>query len=216
MRPYTYLLNGSKKKELAQQLGIQEQDKVIVIGSTHDKEEATLLDLFTPLLEKEPDLKLLFLPRHPERFRHVEELLAKQPYPYALFSAKRPLSTARLVLIDQMGVLPLCYQLAQLALVGGSFFPGVGGHDVLEPTRFGIPVLFGPYMETQVELTRLVMSAGAGSQVRLDQLQTAVETLLSDGQKRQAMSRQGLVLGAKARGVATRHWEVFSSSSFGC
>ena len=209
-------LTASKKKELAQQLGIQQHEKVIVIGSTHEKEEEKLLSLLAPLLAKEPHLKLLFLPRHPDRFRHVKALLADQPYSYALFSAKCPLFTARLVLVDQMGLLPLCYQIAYLALVGGSFVPGVGGHDIFEPARLGIPVLFGPYMETQVELTRLILDAGAGKQVRLDQLQIAVEKLLLDQKKRQTMSYQGLCLGAKVGGVAVRHWNAFAKKSLCC
>jgi len=77
-----------------------------------------------------------------------------------------------------MGKLNECYQIADLAIVGGSFTPNVGGHNIFEPIAFGTPVLFGPYMHNQPDLEEIVLTSGAGIQIKIEQLsETLVELL---------------------------------------
>jgi 3-deoxy-D-manno-octulosonic-acid transferase len=147
-------------------LGITSTDSVLVIGSTHHPEEEELLTALAPLL---PSLKILLVPRHPERFDAVASLLERKSIPYHRYSNPAP-ATANLILIDAMGQLNFCYQIANLAIVAGSYGSQIGGHNIFEPIQQSIPVFFGPHMHAQQELKDLVLSYQAGKEVPLDQL----------------------------------------------
>lgn len=162
-------LTASALAEWKRELKIQPQDRVITIGSTHDPEEEQL----TQALADIPNLKILLVPRHPERF----EALAKR-YPATYSKREQLTGEERIILIDAMGVLPTCYQLSELAIVGGSFVDHIGGHNILEPIQCGIPVLFGPYMAAQKEMVNLVRSGKAGAQVLLSDVPSAVQKIL--------------------------------------
>ncbi len=157
--------------EWKRELKIQPQDRVITIGSTHDPEE----DQLTRALADIPNLKILLVPRHPERF----EALSKR-YPATYSKLEQLTGEERIILIDAMGVLPTCYQLSELAIVGGSFVDHIGGHNILEPIQCGIPVLFGPYMAAQKEMVDLVRSGKAGAQVSLSDVPSAVQKILEN------------------------------------
>lgn len=107
------------------------------------------------------------------------------------------------ILIDAMGLLRKCYQLADVAIVAGSYTPRVGGHNVLEPSWYGVPVVFGPYMQNQPDLVDLVHEYSAGLQVPMDQLPRVIDELFTDADKRKALGEGGLRLVGDVHG-ATR------------
>ena len=150
------------KECFKKELGVQKADSIITLGSTHGGEEALLIDALFPLLEKHQDLKLLVVPRHPERFHKV----------------KTSYHSSRVIVVDQMGILSQCYSVSCIAIVGGSFVKHVGGHDIFEPAKIGVPTVFGPYMHKQKDLVHLLVSSGGGMQVSLDMLTDAVDRLL--------------------------------------
>ncbi|MDP1834833.1 MAG: 3-deoxy-D-manno-octulosonic acid transferase [Chlamydiales bacterium] len=171
---------------LKARLGVVESDRVLTAGSTHDPEEKLLIDSCRILWAKHPNLKLLLVPRHPERFEEVANLLTKEGISFGRYSAGVALNPDdRVVLIDTTGVLKECYQISELAIVAGSYTERVGGHNLLEPCHYGIPVLFGPHMQSQPELERLVLEAKAGIQVQPDDLPAAIDSLLDSAEKRE-------------------------------
>lgn len=192
------------KDKWQKDLGLEIHDRVITIGSTHETEEENILTTLMPLLKKFPTLKILIAPRHPERFSSIAALLEKKNIPFSLFSDKNP--TQPITLINAMGILSICYQLSEIAIVGGSFISHVGGHNVFEPAALGIPTLFGPHMFGQKDLVDLVLQAGAGKQVTLDQLAEEVDALLSHPQP--AMREAGLHLAEEMHGATGRTWEA--------
>ena len=157
------------KAAWAERLSICPGDRVITLGSTHDPEEELLLDALASL-----PVKILIVPRHPARFEAVADLLRRKGIDHVRYSEGKLDPSQRVVLVDAMGILNTCYQLSELAIVGGSFTPGVGGHNIFEPASLGIPILFGPYMESQKDLTRLILEAPAGAQVSIEQLRPLV------------------------------------------
>ncbi len=162
-------LTPAARAQWLHDLKIKPTDRVITLGSTHNPEEEKLIAALADI----PNLKVLLVPRHPERF----EALSKH-YP-ATYSKCRELSgNERVILIDAMGLLPSCYQLSELAIVGGSFAEGIGGHNIIEPLQCGIPVLFGPHMETQKEMVALVLDGQVGRQVSLDEISSSVKEIL--------------------------------------
>ena len=190
------------KDEWRTSLAIAPNDRVLTIGSTHNPEEELLLDTIAPLLKKYPNLKILIVPRHPERFEQVATLLVKKGIDFSRYSSTTKNPDHRVILVDAMGILSACYQLSELAIVAGSFIPTVGGHNIFEPAALGVPVLFGPSMYSQKDLVELVTHAGAGRQVTLDNLTSTLDELLTYPSK--AMRDAGLCLANEVHGATTR------------
>jgi len=194
-------LSESDCRAYKRDLGIAEGDVVVTLGSTHEGEESPLLNIFRSLQRRLPNLKVLLLPRHPERFSRVGRLVAHYP---------------RVILVDRMGVLPKCYCISDLAVVGGSFVKGVGGHDIFEPMKMGVPTLFGPFMHNQRELVRLVTESGAGRSVPLEALHATLEELLSNAHLLHIMGEKGRRCAQTVMGSALRTWgkiEFFAKNS---
>lgn len=181
--------------EIRAKWGLTEQDRVLVAGSTHAGEEELMLDVFKKLSPAFPRLKLIIVPRHPERFNEVEKLLAHSPFKTAKLSLlENTKAPWQVLLVDKMGSLNLCYQLSHLAIVCGSYNSKVGGHNILEPCFFGKPVIFGPYMHTQLDLVDLVNEYQAGLQIASSQLSEKLHTLLSSNAEQQFLGGNGLKL----------------------
>lgn len=147
---------------------INDQDRVITLASTHDPEEKLLL----PLLNKH---KIFLAPRHPERIAKVQNILKEMNVSFCLLSNIDNLKDEKVILVDKMGFLNTCYQLSDLAIVGGSFIPKVGGHNILEPVFVNVPVFFGPYMWSQIELRDYTIRAKCGRQITLETVEKEIE-----------------------------------------
>lgn len=143
----------------------------IVVASTHAPEEEEILKSLSQQCHF-----LVLAPRHPERFEEIAQLLLKKKIPFFRWSEpdKRN-GEERVLLVDAMGRLPIIYSLSRLAIVGGSFTDKIGGHNVLEPTVYGLPVFFGPYTFRQTELVEHVLKEKIGKQVTLEELPFAIE-----------------------------------------
>ena len=206
------LLSPEKLLEWKQSLGIKNGDRVLVVGSSHDPEEKMLLDLLESLWNHFPALKVLLVPRHPERFSQVASLVQQYGIPFQRFSALNghP-ADSKLILIDAMGLLQKCYQIADVALVCGSFTQKVGGHNIVEPSWYGVPVLFGPYMHSQPELVELVRTYHSGQQVPADQLKNALQQLLENGDQRKVLGDAGLRLVNDMQGATRKTWQVLKT-----
>jgi 3-deoxy-D-manno-octulosonic-acid transferase len=190
-----------------QRLNITSDDFVFVIGSTHNPEEELFLKILKRLWIKHPHLKVLIAPRHPERFDAVAELLDRNKVIFSRLT-KGVSNNAQVLLIDTMGQLKTCYQLADLALVAGSYVTHVGGHNILEPCGYGVPVLFGPYMQSQPDLLNLVLDAKAGMQVPLELLEGSISSLIKNPERGKIIGEAGLQLIAQNQGASKRTFEA--------
>ncbi|MDZ4185396.1 MAG: 3-deoxy-D-manno-octulosonic acid transferase [Desulfuromonadales bacterium] len=143
-----------------------------ICGSTHDGEETALLQCYRSLLEQGAELALILVPRHPPRVPAVCELLSAANFHYrrrSQLTTESPLlAKGEVLLVDTLGELLSLYAASDVVFVGGSLVP-VGGHNLLEAALVSRPVIFGPYMHNFREIARLILSAGAGSQVQTAQ-----------------------------------------------
>ena len=132
--------------------------KTIVAGSTHEGEEESILKAFIAY-KKDVDSKLIIVPRHPERFSNVYELMKNYSKENSLsitkFSDKEDFE-ADMILIDSMGELNNIYAISDIAVLGGSFKADVGGHNPLEPAFFGCQIITGKHFFHQKELFKYV------------------------------------------------------------
>ena len=166
--------------------------RVLVAGSTHRGEEEVLLDVFQFLKSSIPDLLMILAPRHPQRFREVERLLKRKSVSYEKRSRLNgQLATwPDVIFLDTMGDLPAVYRLADVTFVGGSLID-VGGHNPMEPARWGKPVIFGPYMTNFSDIAREMKTRGAGIEVQdREGLIQEITSLLNDPQKAQRIGER--------------------------
>ncbi|NIV17074.1 MAG: 3-deoxy-D-manno-octulosonic acid transferase [Woeseiaceae bacterium] len=178
---------------------------VWIAASTHDQEEEHVLDAHRQSLESHPDLLLVLVPRHPERFAQVRDLVTKEGFECVSRTEKRHCdATTQVFLGDTMGELPLFYAASDIAFVGGSLVP-VGGHNLLEPAALGIPVISGPHVFNAQEIADMFVDLGACCMVAdADELAKAVSGLVSDADKAADLGARGMEILQKNRGALGR------------
>lgn len=132
--------------------------EVIVAGSTHAGEEQSILEAFVQY-RKNHDAKLIVVPRHPERFSSVYELIEKtakeNEFSSHKFSEDQTFDSD-IILIDKMGELNNIYAISDIAILGGAFKDDVGGHNPLEPAHFACKIITGKHFFHQKELFKYV------------------------------------------------------------
>lgn len=135
------------------------QRPVVILASTHEGEEASLIDSLELLKEDFPNLLTIIAPRHPQRFESVAKLLDRCELPFARRSDCLPEANTRYWLLDTIGELKRFYGLANVAFVGGSLVP-VGGHNPLESALWQCPVVTGPHLENFEAMAKAMQRAG--------------------------------------------------------
>lgn len=179
------------------------QQPVMTISCTHAPEEELLIDAL-----QNTNWFIILVPRHPERFEEVAQILTRKKIPFFRWSQsglKR--GGERVLLVDAMGQLPICYSLSRLALVAGSYIDRIGGHNVLEPCLYGTPVIFGPYTYAQREFADRAIELGAGARISIEQLKTFIENFPSMEKK---MRVAALQLVQNGRGSTARTLDVIA------
>ena len=148
-------------KQLRERFGTNR--RIFLAASTREGEEALLLDAMKDL--HIPDLLLVIVPRHPQRFTEVASLIEQRGLPFLRRSANQTIpASIQIVLGDSMGEMFAYYAAADLAFIGGSLLP-YGGQNLIEACAVGTPVLVGPHTNNFAEATRLAIDAGAALQV---------------------------------------------------
>ena len=202
-------------EQLRQRFHIPSDLSVWAAGSTHTGEDEDVTQAFSNVLEEGGECLLILAPRHPERCRTVRDMLEKRGFQVVLRSqideVDAPLQSGYILLIDTIGELVKFYALADLVFVGGSLVE-VGGHNILEASALGKPVLFGPHMANFKEISSQILGAGGGLQVPdAAGLAAAVKELLANPAKRQQYGAKGLALVEKNTGATQRTLEVLES-----
>ena len=178
------------------------QTPVWMAASTHPEEEPMVLDAHRRLLREFPQTLLLWAPRHVERFEPVARTV--QNAGLALRRRSRhalPDVDTRVFLIDTHGELAGFMPSSDLVFVGGSL-QAIGGHNVLEPAGFGLPVLVGPHTAHFSDSVAALQAAGGLLQVPdAEALSVQVAALLRDPVRRAAMGRANADCVAASRGA---------------
>ena len=109
------------------------------------EEEELCVEVFNKLSKDFSNLQFVLVPRHPERFDGVAEMLKSEGMSYLRATEKTENSKSEnFVLVDKMGVLMKLYAISDIAVVAGSFTPHVGGHNIFEPSFYGKPFCLWP------------------------------------------------------------------------
>ena len=182
---------------------------VWIAGSTHAGEEEQVLAAHSELRLEIPDLLLLLVPRHPQRFENVAALLSRLGIPFDRRSSAAPVRPdAQVMLVDTMGELTTLYASSDAAFVGGSLAP-VGGHNLLEPAALGVPVITGPDNSSAREIARLLILVGGAVEVADSHaLAGAVRRMLQDPAARERAVRSAREFVDAHRGAVERLTEL--------
>ena len=186
---------------------------VWLIASTHKDEEAVFLELYTEIKQKIPELLLVIVPRHPERFADVKKLCEQFQLAVVMrTTGARAYTETDVYLVDTMGELKALYAAADVAFVGGSMVP-VGGHNILEAAAVGVPVMFGPYMENFKEIARGVLSHDAAIQCQnKDELVKIILSLYQQPDYRQSLAEKGKAFVRYNQGAIARICKMLGQS----
>jgi len=180
--------NNSKTTELRDFFGILPNERVFIAGSTQAPEEEIALDTWQTLRQEFPDLRLILVPRHKERFEEVAQLVLARNLSLrrrstainGTTSSTTSGSLSDVLLLDTLGELGACWGLADIAFVGGSLTQR-GGQNMLEPSAFGAAVLFGPNTWNFRDIVEQLLSRHAAQVVRNgDEMTETVRALLKD------------------------------------
>lgn len=194
--------------DTAARAGLHRGEPVIVAGSTHRGEEATMLEAFQSLRTSYPRARLIMAPRHLERLEEVETLIRPSGLVSVRLSRVNPVDHWDVGLVDTMGELPRYYGVASVVFIGGSLIPH-GGQNPLEATSLGKPVLFGPFMHNFSEMTEQLLAHQAAKRLAdAAELATAFQELLARRSEAEAMGRRAKELTERSQGALQSTMEV--------
>lgn len=176
---------------------------VWLAASTHPGEDDIILAAHRQLLVKHPNLLLVLVPRHPERADDIEPLCQGLSLVRRSHGAQVGSST-QVLMLDTLGELMAFYGACDIALVAGSLVPR-GGHNLVEPAAWGVPVLSGPSVFNFATMAEAMTAAGGLQIVEPGEpLVQALDVLLSDPQARAASGERAWQFAENNRGALGR------------
>jgi 3-deoxy-D-manno-octulosonic-acid transferase len=178
---------------------------VWIAASTHPGEDEQILQAFRFLEAQVPDLLLVLVPRHPERFNAVATLVQQQNFRLSRHSQGGTIPPEVEVIVgDTMGELVKMMAASDVAFVGGSLEP-VGGHNMLEPLAVGVPVICGPHVFNFATVAKLLTEQGVMTTVTSPLgLANAVQELFADPAHRRTLADKGIQVVDEQRGALQR------------
>lgn len=223
-RPETVHVTGSMKFDGAEMdrlnpatarlralAGVQPGEIVFLAGSTQEPEEEAALAAFAALRTRWPNLRLILVPRHPERFEEVARLLDRSGLAWQRRSrlesdGARP--QARILLVDTVGELGAWWGTASIAFVGGSL-GNRGGQNMIEPAAYGAAVCFGPNTWNFRDIAAAMLQSQAAVVVPdAGALANFVRRCLEEPEFAAALGRQAQRLVASQLGATQRTLEL--------
>ena len=194
--------------ELKQQWQLQTRP-IWVAASTHEGEDEIVLTAFQHIQQQFNNALLILVPRHPERFDKVADLIAKQGLSIARRSQQQAITTEVSVFLgDSMGELLLWFALADVAFVGGSLV-NVGGHNPLEPAALAVPIVTGMTMFNFKQITDILLQAGALQQAANSQeLAGVVCDWLNNPEQKQQAGQAALQVVNANKGALAKHLAI--------
>ena len=199
---------------LARDVGLAPGELAVVAGSTAAGEEEILLDVYRRLKAECPALRLVIVPRHPERFDEVAGLITARGFPLVRRSQTKsaPASPdpAAVILGDTMGELMAFYAAGAVAFIGRSLVP-IGGSNPIDPASLGLPLLFGPHMFNFPEAQELFADSGAARRVAdADSLTRSLAEMLQSPDLPAEMGRRARQAVRTRQGATARNVELLA------
>ncbi len=221
IEPYRVKVAGNMKfdalsAEAAPALKVpQIGENTVIFGSTRPGEERAIAKAIAQFRQNPLNWKFIIAPRHMQRCREVEGILRDSGLTVTRHSELQKVADngpAPVVLVDTLGVLNDYYRTGKVAYVGGGFDPKHGGHNIVEPALWGLPVLYGKHMGNFEEEARLLTESGGGIPIeRPEDLAQVLATLLSDPKEIQRRGALAAETVERQQGAVDRHVDGIQS-----
>ncbi len=184
-------ISKSEQEELMQKLNLSEGELVFIAGSTHDGEETAVLNAFKKLADARGK-RLVIAPRHPERFDRVADTIRLAGFRPRRFSEDEKFEQeGNVYLLDAIGHLAKFYSVATVAFVGGTLAP-IGGHNIVEPFTYSVPVLAGPHLHKTKDVADALLARKALTVVQNeDELAEQLQRLFDSAELRDQLGQIG-------------------------
>jgi 3-deoxy-D-manno-octulosonic-acid transferase len=189
-------------------------DPVLVAGNTVEPEEELVLAAWSQARAARPGLRLVLAPRQPRRFQAAADLLLAKGLRFRRGSGSwpagpEPWTATDILLLDTLGELAGAYREGTLALVGGGW-AWRGGHNPLEPVRWGVPTLLGPGFENFQDLVAPLLEARLVKVATAETLAADVAAALAGAPLRPAAEGRPVPLPEGLAGALEKTWQFVS------
>ncbi len=196
--------NREMTARLAAEAGVGEDDLVLIAGSTQLEEDLIVAEVYRRLAKRLPNLKVILVPRHPERCPALAKQLETMGVDFQLRSQLSSRSQPRLVVVDVIGELAAWWGRADVAYVGGSMGKREG-QNMIEPAAYGVPVSFGPRTRNFRDVVEQLLAEQAAMVVRdADSLEAFVVKVATQPQWAEAMGQRAKIVVERNLGAAKR------------
>jgi len=184
--------------------------KILTLASTHAPEEQKLLTALKPYLAQHPELLVIVVPRHPERFDEVFQATQNLNLSTQRRSLGQRIETdTQVYLADSMGEMWLWYALSQVCFVGGSLNEPGGGHNILEPVALNVPTILGKnYFNFQTIVDEFVAIQGVKVVEDAEQAAKVLMALLNDHSAAEQLNQHAQKIMLQNKGSLAKHIAV--------
>ena len=181
----------------------------ILAASTHKGEDELIISSYLKLKEEFKDLKLVLVPRHPERANTIKDILKRKNMDSEISSdIKFNLNKHDVVVINATGLLNILYKRAKVSFIGGSLFSKYGGHNIIEPAFNKSPFIVGPHMKNFEDVLSLFLKKDACIQLKSpEQLHDALKKLLNNDELRTHMIDNAIRVVSENKGSSNQQYK---------
>ena len=182
-------------------------NNIIMASSTHKGEDQIIIDAFSKLKKDLPELKLILVPRHPERADSILKILNRKKINSRITSKVSHLKDADVVVINTTGQLNSLYKIANITFIGGSLISKYGGHNIIEAATNKCAFIVGPYMKNFEDILNLFKAKNACIQLlNSNDLSQSFRELLNNNELRINMIDNAIEVVAENRGSSERQF----------
>ena len=188
---------------------INQVDDFILAASTHAGEDEVVINSFKKLKEEFSDLKLIIVPRHPERANTIKRILSNNNINFQVSSdLDFNIKENDIIVISATGYLDYLYKLSKVSFIGGSLFSRYGGHNIIEAAFNKSPFIVGPYMKNFEDVLNLFIRKDACLQIeKPDELTDAYKKLLKNNELRKHMIDNAFKVVSENKGSSLIQYE---------
>ena len=154
--------------------------QLFIAGSTHSGENEIIIHTYSKLKETHTDLRMILAPRHMERIPQIENILKDYNFRTGYRSKGDNFDDKDIIILDTFGELKKCYEISDIAFIGGSF-NNTGGHNPLEAAIYNVPTITGSNIKNFRDIYAILTEENASVIVKTEEeLYKTLNKLLSD------------------------------------
>tara|TARA_B100000287_G_scaffold418108_1_gene454661 strand:- start:520 stop:1245 length:726 start_codon:yes stop_codon:yes gene_type:complete len=185
----------------------------ILATSTHEGEDEIIIDSFMELRKELSSIKMIIVPRHPERSQSISDILSNNRIKNEIYKdLPEAFNENEVIVLGQIGLLNELYQMAKVSFIGGSLISKYGGHNIIEAASNMCSFIVGPYMRNFEDILDSFVSEDACIKLNHpDELSLAFKKLLDNDLLRKDMIGKALKVINQNKGSTDKQFEYIQN-----